>query len=108
MATKKNNYITEELDWLEQRANEIKEEVETNPYNSLSDRIVMLEGAKGPSEKVVSNKEAQQKARREALKDYSFLIEAIGKLREAEEKKIEARGGQSVGGMMKRKIEGGE
>lgn len=91
------NYIGEELEWLENRLLEIKEDVDSNPYSEISDRIVSLMGAHGPSEKVVASAEAQKTALRAALKEYVVLLEMVDKLREKEEQKqIEARGNVEV------------
>lgn len=105
MATKKNTYIEEELEWLEKRAADIKADIDANPYNKIEERIVTLMGAKGPADKVVATKDAQQKAQREALKDYTLIVEAIGKLREKEEQKqLLARGGHEIPHRMKNRI----
>lgn len=92
MPAAKNSYIEEELQWLEDRANEIKMDVEKHPYNKIRDRIVSLSMPSGNVEKVAATKESIQEATRKALKDYAFLIEAIDKLREKEAVKVESRG----------------
>lgn len=96
MSSKKNNYITEELDWLEAKAAEIKQFADANPYHQISDRIVSLMGATGLVEKVSATIESQQKSIRDSLKDYALIIEAINKLREQEENKMEMRGGGTM------------
>lgn len=93
MSKKKNNYVEEELTWLEARALEIKKNIDSSPYHNIKDRIKSLNTPKGPTDRMVASIEVQQKAFREALKDYSLLIEAINNLRQIEEeKKDEVRG----------------
>lgn len=96
MSNKKNNYITEELDWLESKASEIKQFADLHPYHEISDRVVSLLGATGLNEKVSATIESQQKSIRDSLKDYALIIEAINKLREQEENKMEMRGGGTM------------
>lgn len=99
MATaKKNNYIKEDLIWLEEKAAHIVDYVNTHPYNEIDDRKIDLETPKGIFEKVVASIETQQKAYRDALKDYALLLEAINILREREEAKIETRGKTEMSG----------
>lgn len=92
MAAKKNNYIEEELTWLEKKAQDIKKFIDRTDYSFIDDRIVELQGIKGASETIAATKEAQQKAYREAIKEYTLIIEVINNLREREEAKIETRG----------------
>src|SRR5690625_5440542 len=77
-----NSYIEEELNWLEERAHEIKATIESNPYNDITDRIVALEGVKGSTDKIAATAEQQQKAQRDAMKDYAQLLEAIDRSEE--------------------------
>jgi hypothetical protein len=107
MATpKKNSYIEEELEYLERKAAQIKNYVENPPMHEITDRIEQLMTAKGPVEKVVATIEAQLKSKREALKDYAIIIEAINRLRASEEaKKIEARGGGAINGIMASRLQ---
>jgi len=88
MATpKKNSYIEEELTWLERKAEQIKQYVDHPPISGLTDRIEKLITSTGIVEKVTATIEAQIKSKRESLKDYALIIEAIDKLREREETK---------------------
>ncbi len=97
MPTKKNNYIGEDLDWLEAKAEEIKTFIDNTSYSGIEDRIVDLQTAMGGSnEKVAATKEAIQKSYREALKEYASIIEVINNLREKEAAKIETRGKQEL------------
>lgn len=103
---KKNNYIEEELAWLTLKAAQIKKYVDEPPMHELSDRIETLNGPTGPSEKIAATVEAQLKSKRDALKDYTLILEAIDKLREKEEaKKIEARGNTSMNGLMSSQLQ---
>lgn len=87
MAAKKNSYVDEELEWLEQRMQDIKSFINDNPYHTLKDRIEKLNTPNGVAEKVVANIEQQQKSIRESLKDYALIAEAVSKLRKTEEEK---------------------
>lgn len=103
MSKKTNNYISEELDFLERKAKEIKKYVDDNPYHLVEDRTITRRGKDGSSyEEIVQKIESIHKSLRDALKDYSNLIEAIDKLREKEEAKVEARGKVQVNSQMKR------
>lgn len=100
---KSNNYIQEELDWLEQKAEAIKRDVDSTPYDRIKDRIVLLDGPRGPVATVVQKEEVIKEAYRKSLKDYSELISAINEKREIDEKKKEvARGGASIPHRMKK------
>lgn len=96
MAKAKNSFIDEELEFLEQRAKEIKQDVEANPYDEIRDRIVSLDGPNGSSEKVVATEEAQKKAMREALREYAQIIEIINNLREKEAAKLQTKGDAQI------------
>lgn len=87
MATKKNNYIEKDLEWLEARATDIKKSIDSKPYEEIVDRIIPMQTPKGMVDRLVAKIEDQEKAIREALKDYALLIEAIKALREIEEEK---------------------
>ncbi len=90
MASKKHPYIEMELQWLKQKANEIKKYCDDRPLDQLKDRI-------GTKDRVVAKIEDQIKCIRETLKDYTLLLEAIAKLSEKEEvKKDSIRGGQTL------------
>lgn len=106
-ASKNKLFIFEDLEWLEARLQELKEYIDANPLTNLEDRIHWKETAKGgmiPT--VTASKETQRKDLTQALKDYAQLLEVINKLREIEEKKIEARGGKEVSGIMAKKMGG--
>lgn len=105
MATpKKNSYIEEELAWLEKKAVQIKSYVDNPPITGLTDRIERLDTSTGTTEKVTATVEAQLKSKREALKDYILIIEAIDKLRGQEEnKQAAAKGGNEIPYRMREK-----
>lgn len=99
MAANKESVVSKikaDLDWLKDRAEEIKREVESEAYDEIKDRKVTLMGAHGPAEKIVATKEVVQKARREALKEYAQLLELINQIEERDEAKQEGRGGKAL------------
>lgn len=99
MATKKDNVIQKinpNLEWAKERAEEIRREVESQPYDQIKDRIVTLNGSHGPSDKVVATKEVIEAARRKALVDYVQLQELISQIEERDEAKLEGRGGKTL------------
>ena len=102
----KQLYIIDELEWLEDRLREIKADIDSKPYAHITDRIVALEGARGPSETIAATEESQKKAQRDALREYTSLLEATNKLREQEEIKMQTRGGANVNSKMKRLVKG--
>jgi len=98
MATKKvNTYIEAELDWLTQRAEELKSYCDANPPHKIKDRMV--------GGKVISKIEEQIKCTRETYQDYLKIIEAIDKLREKENAKgPSVRGDQELSPLEKGEI----
>ena len=103
MATKKNSYVEFELDWLQDKANQLKAYVDNNPFHELVDRLAWKSTSNGGQMPlVVATIEAQIKSLTQALKDYAQIIEVIDKLREKEEQKTVARGSQEVNGLMKK------
>lgn len=100
MAKKENSYIDLELEWLQNRAEDLKAYVDANPLVGLEDRLSYKTTSNGGSiPMVVSSIENQIKCIRDTLKDYAYLCEAIDKLREKEDAKIKARGGQERSGL---------
>lgn len=90
MATKKNNYITAELDWSETQLETWKAYVDNNPLNELKDRIEWKPTAKGGvMPMVIASIEAQGKFIQETMKNYLALLDVVNKLREQEEAKKE-------------------
>jgi hypothetical protein len=101
MTTKKTNtYISFELDWLEAKAEELKNYVDSTPLTELKDRIHWRETRTGQMPMLTASIEAQIKSLTQALKDYAQIIEVVDNLREKEASKAEARGGQNINGMM--------
>lgn len=98
MAVKKTNtYIEFELDWLQEKAEQLKAYVDMNPFHELDDRIRLKETAKGGVIPVLAASiEAQIKSLTQALKDYAQIIEVIDKLREKEVAKVETRGNSAM------------
>lgn len=102
MAAKKNNFITNDLDFAEEQLAEWKEYIIQNPFTKLKDRIEWKPTRGGGTmPMVVSSIEQQGKFIQETLKNYISLLEVVNKLREQEQAKIEARGGKEIkGGLM--------
>lgn len=93
MATKKEVYITAELDWAEEKLREWREYIDINPLDKLEDRIKWKETkAGGMMPMVVASIESQIKSIRDTMKEYLMLLEQVNKMRESEEKKISLRG----------------
>lgn len=94
MATKKNNYISTELDWAEEQLATWRVYVTNNPINELKDRIEWKPTSKGGLlPMVIASIEAQGKFIQETMKNYLSLLEVVNGLREKEEiKKASARG----------------
>lgn len=102
MAVKKNSYVEFELEWLQEKADQLKAYVDNNPFHELTDRLAWKSTANGGQMPlVVATIEAQIKSLTQGLKDYAQIIEVIDKLREKEEQKAEARGSQEINGKMK-------
>ena len=97
MTTKKNVYITTELDWAEEQLETWKKYVDGHPLNEMVDRIEWKPTAKGGLlPMVIASIEQQGKFIQETMKNYLTLLEVVDKLREKEQIKKEARGSGSV------------
>lgn len=91
---KKNTYIDFELEWLEQKAEELKQYIDERPLNGLKDRDFLKQTAKGGVIHMIAATVEQQRADLgKALKDYTEVIGAISQLREQEAKREEMRKG---------------
>ena len=102
MASKKQSYISAELEWAEQRLTEWRAYIDNNPINGLKDRIQWKPTAKGGTmPMVIASQESQIKSLRDTMKEYLALLEVVDRLREKEEQKAEARGSQEINGKMK-------
>jgi hypothetical protein len=95
MATKKvNTYIGQELDWLEGKANELKQYVDDRPFHKLIDRIHFKETKNGGAMPMISATiESQLAALTKALKEYAEIIRVVNEMREQEDKKQQMRKG---------------
>lgn len=100
--------VNPNLEWLKDRAEEIKREVESEAYDEIKDRIVTLAGARGDADKVVASKEVIQAARRKALLDYGQLQELIIQIEQTEDAKVQARGGAKISSRAAKFMAGGE
>lgn len=99
-APKKTTYINAELDWAESQINNWQKYIEDNPLHELKDRITYKETKSGSIPQVVATVEQQGKYLQDMMKNYLALLDQVNKLREREEKKkLETRGGQTLGQM---------
>lgn len=97
--SKKNNYISAELDFAELQLQGWREYIESNPVDKIEDRWGKKEMPKGGFAYVVTaTKEQQIKCIQDTLTKYLSLLEVVDKLREKEEAKIESRGKGEVTG----------
>jgi hypothetical protein len=102
MASKKETYVSAELEWAETKLAEWRGYIDNNPINSLKDRIEWKPTAKGGTmPMVIASIESQIKSLRDTMKEYLALLDVVDKLREKEEAKQEARGSQEINGKMK-------
>lgn len=93
-----NKYIGMELDWLDEKANELKKYCDDRPLDKLKDRL----DAKG---RVIAKIEDQIKCIRDTYKDYLILAEALLQHREKEDvKKTKARGDATLTPLEERQI----
>ena len=101
MATaKKASYIEYELQFLEEKLNELKKYIQDNPFDKLCDRMAYKETKGGGVIPIcVANKEAQRKDLTQALKDYAEILRTVDAMREKEEAKIDVRGNAELGSM---------
>lgn len=103
MATKKQTYVSAELEWAEEKLAEWRAYIDANPINTLKDRIEWKPTSKGGTmPMVIASIESQIKSLRDTMKEYLALLEVVDKLREREEQKSEARGSQEINGKMKK------
>lgn len=100
MAVKKPTLLIEyELQFLEAKLKELKDYIEANPFNSISDRISYKELKNGGVLPIViASREAVRKDLTQALKDYADILRTVESMREKEEAKIESRGKGEVTG----------
>jgi hypothetical protein len=99
MATKKNSYISAELDFAEKQLQSWREYIDANPVDKIVDRWGKKEMPRGGHTWVVTATAEQQiKCVQDTLAKYLQLVEVVEKLREKEAAKIEVRGnGQLTG-----------
>lgn len=94
---KRNNFITDDLDWAESQLASWKAYVDSNPLHELKDRIEWKPTSRGGTiPMVISSIEQQGKFIQETMKNYLSLLEVVDKLREKEEVKKQARGDNSI------------
>lgn len=106
---RKNSYVEFELEWLEEKAKQLKAYVDAHPFDELDDRVVWKSTSNGGSMPLIASTiEAQLKSLIQALKDYTQIIEGIDKLKDKEAAKTEARGSQGINGLLKKRKEDGQ
>jgi hypothetical protein len=97
--SKKNNYISAELDFAEEQLETWKDYINANPIHKLEDRWGRKEMPKGGQTMVVTaTREQQIKCVQDTLAKYLQLLEVVNNLREKEEIKIESRGKGTITG----------
>ena len=108
MATKKQTYVSAELEWAEEKLAEWRAYIDANPINTLKDRIEWKPTAKGGLlPMVIASIESQGKFVQETMKNYLALLKEVDVMREKQEaKKIETRGGQELGSMAEEFLKG--
>jgi hypothetical protein len=105
VAKSKNTYsnIGEDLIWLREKADNIKQFVNANPYHEVVDRDRVVSRTYNPDGDIVDEKytlvatiETIHKSLRDSLKELAQIMEMIDKLMEKEAAKVTARGNQEV------------
>lgn len=105
MATKKQTYVSAELEWAEEKLAEWRQYIDANPIPELEDRVQFKQTSNGGAiPMVIASIESQIKSLRDTMKEYLALLEVVDKLREREEAKQEVRGSQELNGKMKRQF----
>jgi len=105
MATKKQTYVSAELEWAEEKLAEWRQYIDANPIPDLYDRVQFKQTSNGGAiPMVIASIESQIKSLRDTMKEYLALLEVVDKLREKEEAKQEVRGSQELNGKMKRQF----
>jgi hypothetical protein len=101
MALKRETYVGAELAWAEKQLGEWKDYIDANPLSGLKDRIENKPTARGGIiPMVVSSIEQQGKFIQETMKNYLMLLKEVDGMRtREEEKKIKARGVESLSPM---------
>lgn len=101
MATKKETYVSAELEWAETKLGEWREYIDQNPIPSLKDRVQFKQTSNGGAiPMVIASIESQIKSLRDTMKEYLALLEVVDRLREREEAKVQVRGSQEINGKM--------
>lgn len=97
MATKKNSFVSADLDWAEVQLATWKNYIDANPIHELKERIVWKEVRGGGQMPIVSETIGQQiKTLTDLMTKYLQLLEVVDQLREKEAVKKEVRGGGDV------------
>jgi hypothetical protein len=97
-ATQKPLLIEYELEFLEEKLQELKEYIKANPFNALADRMAWKETKGGGAIPIcIANKEAQRKDLTQALKDYAEILRTVDSMRTNEQAKTEIFGKGKLG-----------
>src|ERR1017187_2645191 len=98
MAAKKNNFMSDDLEFCRLQVTTWKKYIKDNPYHLVEDRKELMKSKTGGAYyAVVQTKEVIQKALRDTAKDVTTMLENIKRLEVSEEnKKKEARGDNEV------------
>ncbi len=101
MPAKKPALLIEyELEFLEEKLEELKAYIKANPFDKLEDRVKYKETKSGGVLPIViANKEAQRKDLTQALKDYAEILRTVESMREKESQKSQVRGDQALSPM---------
>jgi len=91
--TKKNSYISTELDWAEVQLESWKAYIDANPIDKLQHDIQWKTTKTGGAmPMVIASIQQQIKCIQDTMTRYLQLLEVVDKLREKEEEKLELRG----------------
>ena len=102
MAKKQQStYVDFELEWLENKAAELKKYVDDRPLHELTDRMAYKETKTGGVLPVIISTIEQQRADlSKAVKDYGEILKIVNDIREKEAIKLEKRGGGKIAGIL--------
>ena len=97
MAKKQALLIEYELEFLEEKLEELKAYIKANPFDQLADRMAYKPTKGGGVIPIcVANKEAQRKDLTQALKDYAEILRTVDDMRNKQDAKAEVRGNQAL------------
>lgn len=104
---KVNTYSQYEIEFLEDKLQELEQYIKDNPFHTLDDRMGWRPGKNGDEiPYCIATKEAQRKDITQAIKDYAEILQQVERIREKEEVKSTLRGGKEASGRAKRLLGG--